>query len=242
MNHDDYALWDGAYVLGSLSSSERREFEDHLIECVRCSRAVAELTVLPGLLGAIPRDIALAEAESEPEFELPMPAAGRDETLFAAIRAKRRRTRMRDAALAVAAAVVIAVPVALVTQNALTADTARSLDTPGFAASIAMTDVIPTVIDARAALTPHSWGTTISLDCTYLVADDEEPDRYGSETEQYALTVTDASGQVTRLATWIGTPGVTVTPQATISAPADSIRSVDVRAGDSDEVLLTASL
>ncbi|MDT5019219.1 MAG: hypothetical protein QOD39_5379, partial [Mycobacterium sp.] len=32
--HDDrYATWDAAYVLGSLSDDERREYEAHLATC-----------------------------------------------------------------------------------------------------------------------------------------------------------------------------------------------------------------
>ena len=30
---DPYAMWDAAYVLGSLSGNERREFEAHLATC-----------------------------------------------------------------------------------------------------------------------------------------------------------------------------------------------------------------
>jgi anti-sigma factor RsiW len=30
---DPYSTWDAAYVLGSLSSSDRREYENHLSVC-----------------------------------------------------------------------------------------------------------------------------------------------------------------------------------------------------------------
>ena len=33
---DPYEMWDAAYVLGSLSSSERRQYETHLSGCKRC--------------------------------------------------------------------------------------------------------------------------------------------------------------------------------------------------------------
>jgi anti-sigma factor RsiW len=48
-----YEMWDGAYVLGSLSPTERREFEAHLDGCEPCSRSVRDLAGLPGLLGRI---------------------------------------------------------------------------------------------------------------------------------------------------------------------------------------------
>lgn len=47
---DDFAMWDAAYVLGSLCSAERRQFEAHLGVCASCRAAVAELSDLPALL------------------------------------------------------------------------------------------------------------------------------------------------------------------------------------------------
>src|SRR3981189_1348475 len=44
-----YATWDAAYVLGSLSSAERREYEAHLETCDRCRSAVAEIRGIPAL-------------------------------------------------------------------------------------------------------------------------------------------------------------------------------------------------
>ena len=52
---DPYATWDAAYVLGSLSGNERREFEAHLATCPRCRAAVAELSGIPALLAQLDR-------------------------------------------------------------------------------------------------------------------------------------------------------------------------------------------
>jgi carotenoid cleavage dioxygenase-like enzyme len=46
----EYEMWDAAYVLGSLTEDDRREFEAHLVGCVPCQDAVAELAVLTPLL------------------------------------------------------------------------------------------------------------------------------------------------------------------------------------------------
>src|ERR1700733_7453171 len=46
-NNHRYAMWDGAYVLGSLSATERRDFEAHMADCPSCRQAVAELRGLP---------------------------------------------------------------------------------------------------------------------------------------------------------------------------------------------------
>lgn len=55
-DHNDYATWDAAYVLGSLSPDDHREFEAHLDRCASCRQAVAELAHLPALLSLVGRD------------------------------------------------------------------------------------------------------------------------------------------------------------------------------------------
>src|SRR5246127_3795701 len=56
-----YAQWDAAYVLGSLSELDRREFEAHLEECWACRDAVAELSGMPALLSLLDRDEVIDE-------------------------------------------------------------------------------------------------------------------------------------------------------------------------------------
>ncbi len=53
-----YADWDAAYVLGALSSTERREYEQHLVDCVSCQRALSEVAAMPGLLSKVDRGYA----------------------------------------------------------------------------------------------------------------------------------------------------------------------------------------
>src|ERR1700751_1144465 len=50
-----YAMWDAAYVLGSLSASDRREFESHMATCPACREAVADLSGVPALLSQLDR-------------------------------------------------------------------------------------------------------------------------------------------------------------------------------------------
>lgn len=38
-----HVMWDAAYVLGSLSATDWREFEAHMAGCPQCRQAVAEL-------------------------------------------------------------------------------------------------------------------------------------------------------------------------------------------------------
>ena len=52
----EYALWDAAYVLGSLSSTERHEYEAHLSSCRRVGRRLPNSAGMPALLSRLDRD------------------------------------------------------------------------------------------------------------------------------------------------------------------------------------------
>ena len=51
--NDKYALWDAAYVLGSCSDADRREYEAHLRGCQSCRQSVDQLSGIPDLLGQL---------------------------------------------------------------------------------------------------------------------------------------------------------------------------------------------
>jgi hypothetical protein len=53
----------GAYVLGALSPAERAGYERHMAGCVECREEVADLAVLPGLLGRLDAGTAVALAD-----------------------------------------------------------------------------------------------------------------------------------------------------------------------------------
>ena len=57
---DDIHEWDAAYVLGSLSATDRALFEAHLEGCDACTRSLADLAGLPGVLRMLPVEDALA--------------------------------------------------------------------------------------------------------------------------------------------------------------------------------------
>ena len=50
---DPFVMWDAAYVLGALSSTERRQYEAHLTGCRPCRSAVAEFSGMPALLAML---------------------------------------------------------------------------------------------------------------------------------------------------------------------------------------------
>ncbi|MGH3314414.1 MAG: anti-sigma factor family protein, partial [Streptomyces sp.] len=60
MSADPYREWDSAYVLGALSVPERLQFERHLEVCQVCVRSVNDLAGMPGILGRLSIDDALA--------------------------------------------------------------------------------------------------------------------------------------------------------------------------------------
>ena len=88
---DRYAMWDAAYVLGSLSAAQRREFETHMAHCPACRSAVADLSGVPTLLSQLDRDEVAAIDQSGPAPEM---SAELLPSLLATVRWRRRRTRV----------------------------------------------------------------------------------------------------------------------------------------------------
>ena len=66
LDGDRYVTWDAAYVLGSLTSSERREYEAHLESCKRCRAAVGEISGIPALLAMLDLEDVRALDEETP--------------------------------------------------------------------------------------------------------------------------------------------------------------------------------
>ena len=66
-DNDEYALWDAAYVLGSLPSAERSEYQAHLKTCPSCRQAVAELSCMPALLSRLDGEDVAAIDEGGPK-------------------------------------------------------------------------------------------------------------------------------------------------------------------------------
>src|SRR5262249_44144953 len=108
----DYWMWDAAYVLGSLSSAERREFESHMGTCRSCRQAVAEIGGRPGLLPRPDADDVAEIDEHGQAASAPPPL--RPELLTSLMKKvtwQRRRSRVMTWAVASAAAAVLVVGV-----------------------------------------------------------------------------------------------------------------------------------
>jgi anti-sigma factor RsiW len=128
VDDDRYATWDAAYVLGSLSADERREYEDHLSTCPRCRSAVAELSGIPPLLAKLDSaDVAALDGErAEPQLRPQVL-----DSLLHRVNARRRRSRwVTTAALAAAAAVVAIALVIAIRPESLGLQTGTGEGTP----------------------------------------------------------------------------------------------------------------
>lgn len=215
-----YATWDAAYVLGSLSAAERREFEAHLAECTTCSRAVAELSGMPGLLSQL--DPADLDSPPPPSPQL-LPS------LLDAVYQRRRRARMRAWVVAAAAAVLLGVGVFVGTEGYFAPQQQVTVSAQP------MAQVGTQLLASTVSITGQHWGTFINLQCVCLAPPDAPHDTL-------AMVVVGRDGSQTRLATWTAAPGHTATPAGSTSTPIDQIAAVQVISADTGKVLLERTL
>jgi hypothetical protein len=233
--HAHYADWDAAYVLGSLSPAERRQFETHLEGCERCQSSVAELSGLPGLLARLDADRAfelLEQVDGAPTGETsaiaPVPA-----DLVARIQARdarhrsARRTRLL---LGIAAAAVIAAAVAIPISIA---------SAPHPTVSTALSQVVSSPLSAQVELTSVGWGTKVEMSCRYRDIDSGAPP---ATRWDYSLWVVQKSGAASELSSWSAANNSTVNLSAGTSVPVADIAAVQVRSMRDGKVLLESDL
>jgi hypothetical protein len=237
---DRYALWDAAYVLGSLSSTERREYENHLNACAACRASVAELSGMPALLALLDRDETAASDDERPAEPPPL----RPEVLAALLDKvswRRRRTRWLTWTVTAAAAVVLAIGVFVAVKPGPVVPTT---DPPrASAAAMTMTPVAPSSLDATVTLTSQGWGTHVEMACTYEWA----PEQAGNDGDddagdKLAMVAVSRDGNHTQLATWMAVSGTTALPSGSTSMPIDDIVAVQVVSADTGDVLLQRNL
>lgn len=234
---DRYREWAGAYVLGALVPSERREFEGHLGGCADCAASVAEFAGLPALLAMLTRDQALALGQSAKSETPPELLTG----LAQKIRRRRRRTRLAIAGLVLGAGAASAVVTA-----AVTAPPPPAAQTAVPAATrLNFAPVVPSPLTATGSITEQAWGTRIEWQCSYAPSPDAYPSRSGTgdaRVTEYSLVIVDAHGTATQVATWTAGPGTVVAPTATTSIRVADIRRVEIRSVGNGQALLSAQL
>ncbi|BBZ49410.1 zf-HC2 domain-containing protein [Mycobacterium heidelbergense] len=226
---DTYSMWDAAYVLGSLSASDRREFETHMAGCPACREAVADLSGVPALLSQL--DAKEVAAIDEPGAAQPVPVSPELlPSLLAAVRWRRRRARLVTWVASAAAAAVLGIGV-LVGVHGYTSAPAQQVA----ASAQPMAQVGTTLLASTVELSGQHWGTSINLRCVCLAP-------LNAHHDTLAMVVVGRDGSQTRLATWVAEPGHTATPAGSISTPVDQIAAVQVVSAESGQVLLQRSL
>jgi hypothetical protein len=229
---DPYATWDAAYVLGSLSGSERREFEAHLATCPRCSAAVAELSGIPALLAQLtPAEV---EALDDPAAEEPPMRPEVLDTLMQKVQWRRRRTRRLSVITLAAAAAVLAIALVV---GILPGIRGQGDDQP-MASSVTMSKVAATPINAAVTLTGFGWGTRIDMVCTY----GDYASRGQDTTQNLSMVLVGHNGTQSQVATWVGVNGATALPSGNTTMQKDEIKSVQLVDTDTKAVLLQSDL
>jgi hypothetical protein len=198
----DHEHDDGAYVLGALSPAERAAYERHLATCSFCREAVADIAVLPGLLGRL--DPADFEKLLAPDFPSPPPRNRRTsmpELVSAAQttrRQERRKVRFRVLGSALAAA-CLALVVGIGAVFWMGRDATPPV-VPG--PTVAMTPANERVpVTAQINLTGAAGGTKINLVCFY--------NRGNSESEPYRIRLMayGPDDESEQLGSWVASPG-----------------------------------
>ena len=233
LHGDSYALWDAAYVLGSLSGSERREFEAHLATCPRCGAAVAELSGIPALLAQLTADE--VEALDDPATEAPPLRPEVLDSLLQKVQWRRRRTRRLSVITLAAAAAVLAVALVV---GILPGILGHRGDNQPMASAVTMSKVAETPINATVTLTGFGWGTRIDMVCTY----GDYASRGQATTENLSMVLLDHNGTQDEIATWVGVNGATALPSGNTTLQKDQIKSVQLVDTDSRAVLLQTDL
>ena len=224
----DICQSDAAYVLGALSPSDRRAFEDHLRDCADCRESVQRLAGMPGLLALTTAETLQDSGPEVPDSLLP--------SLLARARAvRRRRTWVVGGLLAASIAAILALAGTLVlrpsaegTAGSAPASVAPATTTPPVETE-EMTQVLASPMTASLELVSKRWGTAITVVCKY----DQDVDT----STPYDLAVVDTDGNLTSAGTWRGVPGVTARIIAATAVPLDRIAALEVQLPDGSTLL-----
>jgi len=220
VTEDPYEQYDAAYVLGALTSDDRRAYERHLETCQRCADAVRELAGMPGLL---------ANVDPGGAHEAPVPPV--PETLLPRVLTMRRRERRRRwlvggiaGGIAAAAAVVAAVLVGI---GVLADD---EVPHEGEPSELAFEQVVESPVHANGDLNEATWGTRVDIDCTYDTGT-------GYDVRSYKLIVESEDGRREQIAVWKVRPGQDVSLTGSTDLSPSEIALIDIATTDGTSLL-----
>lgn len=244
----DYAHDDGAYVLGALSPTERSSYERHLATCPACREAVAEIAVLPGLLGRLDPATALQLLADDPVDEMaterPWPVVNRGEIGEARVltlvdraektrRRERRGRRLRYASVALAAACAALIVAVGVGTLRGTGDSGGILD-PGTTTQVAMAQMTPVdadvPVEAAIGLERKSWGTEITMDCAY--------EENAGEAWRLHLIAYGPDKETEQVGSWVAAPGKPVHFKGVTRFAGDQLVRLELTRADGTTMLV----
>ncbi|MEU8209021.1 zf-HC2 domain-containing protein [Micromonospora sp. NPDC049044] len=233
MTRCEFAHDDGAYVLGALAPAERAAYERHLGGCASCREAVAEIAVLPGLLGRLD-PVGLEQI-------LPPPAPPRVPTLLDEARRRRRRDRATDrrryalTTLAAAGlAVLVGVGTAMVLPRPVGPPVAQGTPTPQVS-MVAMRPVASTgPVHADIGLVGTKWGTQVTMRCGY-----DARASYG-KAYPFRLVAHGPSGASEQIGSWLAAPGDALQVTGATRFTDAELVSVELQRADGTPILTYA--
>jgi anti-sigma factor RsiW len=226
---DMYREWDAAYVLGALSSDDRREYERHLAGCASCTTAVAEFAGMPGLLMKIDANTAQTLAtvpEIQNVFALPLEPI---QSLARAALRRRASLRKRMAAgLAVAASFIMVIGLLLGSQlGAHTSGAGSPASTVVLGAKVTMVAMEENSMAVDMRVSAKRWGTQFSWNCIY-----GNGEVSASKPQSYDLVITDAAGVATTVASWSQAGTSAKGLVASTGIPMSKIKTIEVQYAD----------
>jgi len=223
-----HAYDDGAYVVGSLSTEERREFVNHLPGCPDCRESVRLLSGLPGLLASV--DTEETGVLGGAPLEMPPPTLW--PRLLDTAKAERSRRRRNRRMFAVAACLLLIVAIAVPVAAFAPFSPVRLGDAT--ASTVAMRDMTPvegaSMVSAKVGVIEKAWGTKVALHCSYGA------DRYDGE-HAYALFAVSRDNTFEQIGSWVVGPGKEVTTDAATRFRRGELAALEIRRADGKTVL-----
>lgn len=221
-----HAYDDGAYVVGSLSTEERRSFVNHLPGCPDCRESVRLLSGLPGLLASV--DTEETGVLGGAPLEMPPPSLWPRLLSTAQFERSRKRRRGRVFAVAACLAVLLAVAVPL----ALFAP--FSPVQRGAVATVAMEKMKPVsgaaMVSAEIGVTEKAWGTKVALHCSYV-------DAAQTTGQAYALFAVSHTNSAEQIGSWTAGPGQEITTDAATRFQRSELAALEIRRSDGETLL-----
>lgn len=219
----EHTFDDGAYVLGALSPSERASFERHLADCAACREAVANVAVLPGLLGRLSSADAAAVGSVTAEFATEQ----RIPKLVAAVGRARRKDRAR-----LVVAVLVTAAVGLFA--GVTAGTSRIPPNPVVQGPVSHPPSRPAMIPmvqmggdtlatAELSFEETLAGTLITMHCAYPMLSEFH------WAYTFRLFAIGADGQIEQVSSWKAAPGEDVTLTGTVRLSMEELTRIELR-------------